>query len=241
MTHHSYSRGGIFQSQLEHDEATRDVSLFPTVGYRNWPPGPRTAVESVPPSKPIGFKNIGMGDYGGPVVPQKIGPKPQPMDPQSVMVGRLPQIGYPPASGHAPHGFTSKGGIFDGSTVDPSQPGDGMFFEEKSPRTVKTGVSVSVLPDPMLALRNIGQTNITPTPGPINGFGQATMPSRPIPVSVHFAHPRMYGKSVFMGPVIRDRFPRESIMPSMGPINGFGAGPDGLGSSCGCGSWKTSR
>lgn len=68
------------------------------------------------------------------------------------------------------------------------------------------------------------------------GFGATER--RPLPVSVSFAHPRMYGRSVFEGPVVGDRMPKKSLQPPFSPISGVGAGPDGLGSDCGCGGWK---
>ena len=235
MIHYKAPGGGIFGGK--HVAGRRDISLFPTVPTSPWPPGPRESVPKEPSYRPIGFMNIGMGDMTASVA-RPIGIKPQPMDPQSVMVNRLPWLGTIPGGTHTPPGFTPKGGILDGSTVDPGEPGHGLAYSERSPQVVRTGRSVYSLPNPMISLRNMPQENITPAPGPINGFGQATMPARPIPVSVSFARPRMYGQSIFEGPVVRDHFPRESIMPQMGPINGFGAGPDGLGSSCGCGDWK---
>lgn len=70
----------------------------------------------------------------------------------------------------------------------------------------------------------------------MNGFGAAhEVGRRPLPVSVSFAPPRMYGRSVFEGPVVGDRMPKQSLQPPFKAISGFGAGPDGLGSDCGCG------
>ena len=228
--------GGIFDGS--YIAGRSDVSLFPLVPSRGWPPGPRQEVGKEPAYRPLGYKNIGMGDIDS-ARSKAIVSAPQPMDPQSVMVGRLPAYGFAPKDNGTPSGFTAKGGIFDGSTVDTGKPGGGNVFEEKSPQVVRTGQKIRVLPDAMTRLRNVPQESITPKAGPINGFGQAVMPSRPIPVSVSFDRPRMYGQSIFEGPVVRDKFPRESIMPKLGPINGLGAGPDGLGSDCGCGSWKT--
>ena len=76
-----------------------------------------------------------------------------------------------------------------------------------------------------------------------SGFG--AMDRRPLPVSVQFAHPRMYGRSVFEGPVVGDMLPKKSLQPPFSPVSGMGAGPDGLGagpdgSGCGCGGWKYS-
>jgi hypothetical protein len=65
-------------------------------------------------------------------------------------------------------------------------------------------------------------------------------------VSVEFSEPRMYGRSVFEGPVVRDRMAMKSLQPPFRPVSGFGAGPDGLGAGpdglggCGCGAWKQS-
>lgn len=70
------------------------------------------------------------------------------------------------------------------------------------------------------------------------GFGDVGR--RPLPVSVEFSEPRMYGRSVFEGPVVRDRIAMKSLQPPFAPVSGFGAGPDGLGSDCGCGGWKYS-
>lgn len=235
MTHYKAPGGGIFDGSYVAGRS--DISLFPVVPSRGWPPGPRRDVAKEPSFRRVGYMNIGMGDMSA-AHSRKILSAPQPMDPQSVMVGRLPAYGFAPKDNGTPAGFTAKGGIFDGSTVDTGKPGGGNVFEEKAPRVVRTGVQVRTLPDGMTHLRNIGQENITPAPGPINGFGESVMPSRPIPVSVSFERGRMYGQSIFQGPVARDHFPRESIMPTLGPVNGLGAGPDGLGSDCGCGSWK---
>jgi hypothetical protein len=193
-----------------------------------------------PQYEDLGFSKVGMGDFQSSVQARKISAMAQPMDPRAVMVNRLPRLGQA-GERVARSGYTPKGGILDGSTVDVGYSAGGGYFEEKEPRVIGTGSSVRTLPDNQLGLRNIAQRSIMPTPGPINGFGESVMPSRPIPVAVSFARPRMMGQSIFGGPVTRDNFPRESIMPTMGPVNGFGAGPDGLGSSCGCGDWKKSR
>jgi hypothetical protein len=77
-----------------------------------------------------------------------------------------------------------------------------------------------------------------------SGFGDVSR--RPLPVSVEFSEPRMYGRSVFEGPVVRDRMAMKSLQPPFRPVSGFGAGPDGLGAGpdglggCGCGAWKQS-
>lgn len=93
-----------------------------------------------------------------------------------------------------------------------------------------------------------GPPQCKPIPG-MNGFGAAhDVGRRPLPVSVSFAHPRMYGRSVFEGPVVGDRMPKQSLQPPFKPVSGFGAGPDGLGagpdglgSGCGCGGgWNYS-
>lgn len=199
-----------------------------------------------------------MGDDVSAAVPQAITPsRGQSMDPEGLMVGRVSAFNYHHPM-NVPQGFTPKGGIFDGSAVESGLPGHGKFFEEKQPGTVGVDQRIQSLKDPAMQHPVVPTVSIQPSPGPVNGFGadevsaaQAVrivgpqpfqvshaMPSRPIPVSVSFARPRMFGRSVFEGPVTGDAFPRESIMPTLGPVNGFGAGPDGLGSDCGCGSWK---
>ena len=251
------ARGGIFGAEAT-DAGTRDIGIFPSVPARPWPPGPRSVMGTSPQYQDIGFSKVGMGDFQSSVQARQISSVAQPMDPRSVMVNRLPKLGQ--AGGRvARQGYTPKGGILDGSTVDVGYSAGGGYFQEKEPRVIGTGKDIRTLPDNQLGLRNIGQRSLMPTPGPVNGFGDAAsaaqpvqvtfsqpvrvagvMPSQPIPVAVSFARPRMMGKSVFGGPVVRDNFPRESIMPTLGPVNGFGAGPDGLG-GCGCGDWKRNR
>lgn len=229
MSHHYTSRGGIFEQQLESGHV-RDVSQFPTVGSAPWPPGPRAVVGQVPARRQVGFKNIGMGASEAMV--------PKPLLPRSTVTGHVSAYDY--GNGiMTPSGFTSRGGILDGATVETGQPGRGRYFEESSPRYVGTGVEVRSIPDRAAPLRNIGQQNITPAAKPLAGFGQATMPSRPIPVAVSFARPRMIGRSIFEGPVLRDAIPQVITTPGPTSIAGLGAGPDGLGSSCGCSGWKS--
>lgn len=235
MSHYK-SKGGIFEQQLQSGHV-RDVSFFPTVGTAPWPPGPRSVVGETPRSHPIGFKNIGMGDMDA-SKPKAIMGAPQPMVPRSVVTGHVSAYNYGPAA-PTPAGYTSKGGILDGSTVESGEVGRGRYFEEAAPRYIGTGLVTRSLPDRLASLTNIAQENITPSPRPISGFGEAAMPSRPIPVAVSFARPRMIGRSIFEGPVVRDHFPQANITPQPKSLAGFGTGPDGLGSSCGCGGWKS--
>lgn len=65
-----------------------------------------------------------------------------------------------------------------------------------------------------------------------SGFGNVERRPRPM----MSGHPRMYGRSVFEGPVVGDQLPKKSLQPPFSPVAGLGAGPDGLG--CGCG-WKS--
>lgn len=229
MSHQYTSRGGIFEQQLQSGHV-RDVSQFPTVGSAPWPPGPRGVVGQVPARRAIGFKNIGMGAAEAMA--------PQPVVPRSTVIGNVSAYNYG-RSMAVPTGYTSRGGVLEGATVETGQPGRGAFFEEQSPRYVGTGVAVRSIPDSAAAARNIGQANITPGPTSIAGLGQATMPSRPIPVAVSFARPRMIGRSIFEGPVLRDAIPQVITTPGPTSIAGLGAGPDGLGSSCGCSGWKS--
>lgn len=229
MSHQYLSRGGIFEQQLESGHV-RDVSLFPRVPSAPWPPGQRSVVGETPTSQPIGFKNIGMGSADA--------TRPQPVVPRATVIGNVSAYNY--GNGMSPpSGYTSRGGILDGSTVETGQPGRGRFFEERAPQYIGTGVEVRSLVDRAAPLRNIPQENITPAARPISGFGQAAMPSRPIPVSVSFARPRMLSRSIFEGPVVRDAFPQANITPGPSSIAGLGTGPDGLGSSCGCSGWKS--
>lgn len=228
MSHYS-GRGGIFEGQLDSGHV-RDVSQFPTVGSSAWPPGKRSVVGQTPHMGPVGFRNIGMGNSDAMVS--------KPIVPRSTVTGHVSAYDYGNGM-RPPSGFTSRGGILDGATVETGQPGRGKFFEEASPKYVGTGIEARSIPDRLAPLNNVAQANITLAPRPLAGFGQATMPSRPIPVSVSFARPRMLGRSIFEGPVLRDAIPQAITTPAPTSIAGFGAGPDGLGSSCGCGGWKS--
>lgn len=241
-------RGGIFDEQTAYDTSSGDITHFPSVPARAWPTvadwnrhpvGAELArVPQAIKRRQVGYSNIGMGEYESASVPKTINEVAQPMDPRSLMVGRVSPFGYRNGS-TPPAGFTPRGGILDGSTVATAQPAGSGYFEERQPRIVGTGVRIEALQDPMLQLRNIPTENITPAPTSIAGFGSTAGMTRPIPVSVSFARPRMYSRSVFEGPVTHDHFPTASIMPTMGPINGVGEGPDGLGAGdCGCGGWK---
>lgn len=298
--------GGVFDfaSNLQ-DASSRDLEQFQTVGARPWPPGPRSTVGTSTGARPIGFSTVGMGSVGGVFgqfapVTAAVSRRLVPADPRATMVGRVGPFDLTGAMASIP-GSTPKGGILDGSVIPTGQPGGGQYYEAREPRVIGSGAKVRSLPDPMIALRNIRQTSITPLdeamkdarrPQPVrrgaahpqstlvpqrlaprpnvqnqcppgyrtfvdiiegpkcvpahgmSGLGDASR--RPFPVSVSFAPPRMYGRSVFEGPVVGDRMAKQSLQPPFRPVSGFGASPDGLGagpgeSDCGCGGWKYSR
>lgn len=240
MTHHSSGRGGIFEGQLSNG-SVRDVSLFPTVPTRGWPSGARHRVPTAVETQPIGFKNIGMGQEPSATIPQAIRPSGQSMPPQGAIVGNVTAYQYHNGL-PVPAGYTAKGGILDGSTVESGQIGRGAFFEQGSGPSVGTGVVTRSVTDSYASKQNIPAQGTIMQPRVITGFGQATltMGPRPLPVTVSFAKPRMLARSIFEGPVVRDSIPQANITPALKPMSGFGSGPDGLGSSsgCGCGAWK---
>jgi hypothetical protein len=225
-------RGGIFGESAT-ASVTPDIGAFATVGVSHWPLGTRSAMPLEPKSAPIGFSKVGMGAYPSATVARTVHSGPISMDPRAVMVNRLPKLGQAPKHVGYP-GYTPKGGVLDGSSVDVGYAAGGRYFEEKEPHVIGSNSSARSLPNPQLALRNMQQRSLMPTPQ-MSGFAgpQATMPSRAIS-----AAPRKMGESVFLGPVDRDNFPSQSLMPTMGPINGFGSGPDGLG-GCGCSGWNS--